>query len=289
MHRWPQPNVFHHDGHFGFHDNFRTPNKETSKNDINQHYDWSMYQDLSNEYYDYSGFHNFGLWAPTTRNQREASENLVDALVGMIPDTSGRVLDVACGTGASTERLLRFYPPSNIVGINISEKQLATCRYRVPSVRFYDMDATVLEFPEESFESILCVEAAFHFDTREQFLREAYRVLKPGGCLALSDILLRSRRAAAVARRIPQANFQPSVEAYRLSFEHCGFKAVRVVQARAECWDAFRRHSLVFVWKKALAGVVSWAVLRQIAAEARYKNWLFGNYLLVSATKPYAH
>jgi MPBQ/MSBQ methyltransferase len=263
--------------------------KRTFTDLINRHYDWTMYQGLSDEYYGDSGFHNFGLWGKTTRDQREASENLVDALVGMIADNSGQILDVACGAGASTQRLLRHYPPANIVGINISEKQLASCRHRVPGVRFYAMDATELEFRDNSFENILCVEAAFHFDTRQQFLNEAYRVLKPGGCLALSDILLRSRWAAAVAKRIPLANFQPSVEAYRLSLERCGFEAVRIIEARAEVWEAFRRHSLAFVWRKAVAGVVAWSVLRQMAVDARCKNWLFSNYLLVSATKPDAH
>ena len=40
------------------------------------------------------------------------------------------------------------------------------------------MDATELDFRDNSFDSIICVEAAFHFDTREKFVREAYRVLK---------------------------------------------------------------------------------------------------------------
>jgi MPBQ/MSBQ methyltransferase len=262
--------------------------KGTFKDTINRHYDWAMYQGLSEKYYGQSGFHNFGLWDTTTRNQREASENLVDALVGMIRDNSGRILDVACGTGASTERLLQHYPPANIVGINISEKQLASCCHRVPGVRFYTMDATELKFTDNSFENILCVEAAFHFDTREQFLLEVYRVLKPGGSLVLSDILLRSRWAAAAAKRIPLANFLPSVEAYWLSLERCGFEAVRIVETRAESWEAFRKHSLAFIWKEAAAGAVGWPVVRQMAVGARYKNWLFSNYLLVSAMKPYA-
>jgi ubiquinone/menaquinone biosynthesis C-methylase UbiE len=42
------------------------------------------------------------------------------------------------------------------------------------------MDAVEMDFADHSFEQIICVEAAFYFNTRRQFLQEAWRVLKPG-------------------------------------------------------------------------------------------------------------
>ena len=39
------------------------------------------------------------------------------------------------------------------------------------------MSATDLQFPDNTFDTILCVEAAFHFNTREQFVQ-----LKPTAC-----------------------------------------------------------------------------------------------------------
>jgi ubiquinone/menaquinone biosynthesis C-methylase UbiE len=53
------------------------------------------------------------------------------------------------------------------------------------------MDATHLAFADRVFEQILCVESAFHFQTRAQFFAEAYRVLKPGGAVVLWDMLFR--------------------------------------------------------------------------------------------------
>jgi cyclopropane fatty-acyl-phospholipid synthase-like methyltransferase len=95
---------------------------------INERYDSIMYADHCDEYYDCSGFHNFGYWTGDTRDQREASENLVDRLVAMLPYRNGTILDVACGMGASSKRLLRQYQPRDVIGANISDKQLATCR-----------------------------------------------------------------------------------------------------------------------------------------------------------------
>jgi ubiquinone/menaquinone biosynthesis C-methylase UbiE len=254
---------------------------------INLRYDFAMYFPFVQEYYDYTGFHNFGYWYRQTSSQREASENLVDLLVDFMPNKGRMILDVACGTGASSERLLRTYAPSEITGINISEKQLSTCRNRAPGCRFLNMDATELRFSDESIDNILCVEAAFHFDTREKFLREVHRVLKPGGCLALSDIILRSRHAAwLMERRMPLANFVADVHQYKGLYELCGFEDIRVVEARAQCWEACRDHFLAFLLSKVLAGEMSWVVLRQIAYDFHFRDWAFSNYLLVCAVKP---
>jgi MPBQ/MSBQ methyltransferase len=253
---------------------------------INRRYDSMMYSRIVDEYYGYSGFHNYGYWTPETSNQREASENLVDALVGAFPSKIGEVLDVACGMGASTQRLLRDYDPRCVTGINISEKQLATCRRRAPGCRFLNMDATRLQLPDESFDNVLCVEAVFHFNTRAQFLREASRVLKPRGCLALSDILLRSLRLAKLMPRIPLANFLPDVVAYRAAFEDAGFEEVRIVEARAQCWEGFRDHSFAFARGKIRAGQLPRGSLRRVAAGLRWTDLALSNYLLVSARKP---
>jgi MPBQ/MSBQ methyltransferase len=254
---------------------------------INRRYDSSMYSRLTDEYYDHSGFHNYGYWRQGTLNQREASENLVDVLVGFFRDKKGDVLDVACGMGASTKRLLRQYHPSRVTGINISEKQLATCRQRAPGCRFLNMDATKLQFPNDTFNNILCVEAVFHFNTREKFLREAQRVLKPGGCLALSDILVRSRQIASLMKRVPLANFVPDVAAYRLAFERAGFEDVRIVEARRQCWEGFRDHSLAFARRKVLMGQVPPVALRSVVTSLLRSDWVFSNYLLISARKPH--
>jgi MPBQ/MSBQ methyltransferase len=273
----------------GLHGSPQRPDREARRGLINELYDLNMYSDLVDEYYDHTGFYNCGYWTSATRNQREASENLVDVMLDMIPDKSGHILDVACGTGASTRRLLRYYRPSEIIGINISEKQLATCRERLPGARFLCLDATDLRFPDRSVDNILCVQAVFLFDTREQFLREAYRVLKPGGCLALSDILMRSRQLASLMGWIPLENFVSDLHRYRSLYERCGFEDVRVVEARAQCWEAFRDRSLAFLCCKALKGELSWTVLPQAARGRWLADWIFNNYLLVSARKPHRY
>jgi ubiquinone/menaquinone biosynthesis C-methylase UbiE len=156
---------------------------------IKQRYDEPMHRPLTREYYGRSDFFNFGYWFEDTRTQKEACENLMEKLLAFIPEKKGTILDVACGLGATTHHLLGYYRATDVVGANIAHVQLETSRVNAPGCSFVVMDAVNLGFEDCAFYNAICVEAAFHFDTRERFLGEAHRVLKPGGHLVLSDML----------------------------------------------------------------------------------------------------
>ena len=136
-------------------------------------YDTKMQGRLSQEYYGHSDFYNWGYWRGDTRTQKEASETLVDVLLDLLPNKQGTILDVACGMGATTRRLLQHYDPTQVVGVNLSEAQLQRAQQNAPGVQFLLMNATELCFPDATFDSIICVEAAFHFDTRAALFRRS--------------------------------------------------------------------------------------------------------------------
>jgi MPBQ/MSBQ methyltransferase len=254
---------------------------------INRFYDTQMFR-TSLRWSGRAGngdFHNWGYWEWNTRSRIEACENLVERLLLFIPEKKGSILDVACGKGATTRHLLEYYKSEDVIGINISEKQLRRCKVNAPECKFLLMNAVQLAFADNSFDDLICVESAFHFVTRQRFLEEAYRVLKPGGCLVLSDIL-RTRWSAAGSRLGTVKNYVRNLETYRALYQNAGFEHIQMIDATHECWIRFLRRSLRFIRRRILRKELDWANLRRLQSYFYWTRLAVRHYLLICAQKP---
>jgi MPBQ/MSBQ methyltransferase len=123
-----------------------------------------------------------------------AQVRLTEVLLGFAELSDGQsVLDVGCGFGGALEVAGRRRD-MELFGVNIDPRQLDICRTVATgnnSLSLVVADACALPFRSASFDRALCIEAMFHFRSREIFLREAANALRIGGRLVLSDILLR--------------------------------------------------------------------------------------------------
>ena len=106
------------------------------------------------------------------------------------------VLDVGCGFGGTIESINNQYENMQLVGVNIDPRQLDICRQidaqHSNTLDWKEADACQLPFADNSFDRVLCIEAMFHFSSRRQFLEEVGRVLRPGGRLVASDMVLQT-------------------------------------------------------------------------------------------------
>src|SRR6266540_2965597 len=101
---------------------------------------------------------------------------------------AGEVLEIAIGTG----RNLPHYPPDvQLTGIELSPAMLELARARARELgRDVDLrvgDAQALEFPDESFDTVVCTLSLCTIPDDRAAVAEARRVLRPGGHFLLLE------------------------------------------------------------------------------------------------------
>ena len=118
------------------------------------------------------------------------------------------VLDLGCGTGTMAILIRQRRPESTVVGVDGDPKVLDIARRKAAktslSIQFDESLADRLPYSDGSFDRVLCSFVLHHltYDGKIGALREARRVLKPGGSFHLADFGPPVGRYAALVARL---------------------------------------------------------------------------------------
>jgi len=218
----------------------------------------------------------------------------------------GRWLDVGCGVGGPACLLARENPEVDITGINIVPGHLAAASERAATdqdirdrVRFQYGDACAMPFTKKDcFDGVYAIETAFHYADKDAFAREVARVLRPGGCFACADVVIRpnglrwwERPLLTISHRVIASPEMYTVPQWQTALEKAGLTDVRVTDISKQTF------SLLKDWADQLRAIKPQLVRRYprmmlIALDLglRYMNARLNDYFLayvmLTARKP---
>jgi ubiquinone/menaquinone biosynthesis C-methylase UbiE len=213
---------------------------------------------------------NLGYWNGRELLDNQSLDDACQSLAALVADSAAmgpgdRVLDVGFGFADQDLFWLSAYRPDAIIGLNVTASQVEVARRRVQAAGLAERidlrlgSATAMPLEAASVDTVVALECAFHFDTREGFFQEARRVLRPGGRLVMADIIPLPAESGWWARLVQRWSWRqvarqfaiPASNAYSLAeyaakLSASGFEAVRVESIRARIYaplhQYLRRH-----------------------------------------------
>lgn len=180
------------------------------------------------------------------------------SMAANITDRGERLLDVGCGDGGFISRVKDKF--DKVYGLDISPVSVELCRKMGVEATQINLNQQAIPYPDDFFDTVASLEVIEHVFDPLFFLKEIYRVLKPGGVLIISTPNIRKiqRIFSIIMGHFPRTSYDPvgfdgghlhyftSKDLSQLILE-CGFKPIIV---RGICGDrrTWKYRLLVFIF-----------------------------------------
>lgn len=122
--------------------------------------------------------------------QRQAAQYLSDMVEDILPELPSPYIELGCGTGFVTEKILPKLSPGSFLVTDISEEMLSTCRQMLHIPEGFDVSFEIVDAEEfhqpDSYGLIVTALTAQWFEDTHGVLIRLLESLKPGGLLVYS-------------------------------------------------------------------------------------------------------
>jgi SAM-dependent methyltransferase len=157
--------------------------------------DWynRLISQMSDNYYNFLNYGYLGSESIDLPPSDEAVRiflELYQVTLGNVSLKGKDVLDISSGMGRGASWVARTHNPASLVGMDISSEAISLCDRKYhdqQNLSFTIGDAESIPFPDSSFDVVYNVEASHCYTNFNAFVREVFRVLRPGGFFCWSD------------------------------------------------------------------------------------------------------